>query len=442
MKSKKRLITTIVGIVIMIVGIIVILLATGVIGNKNEKYRVVSVDSYEGDVSLSRENKDSDLFKGMNLKSGDKISTGGMSNVLLLADSDKSLLAGENTCFTIEATGNANKGRIYINLEYGTALVTIDNKLAEEDSFEIDTPNAALSVRGTIFEVTYNKETGETLLTVKEGCVEVVNDILSKPINEGESVVITDEEIVYVDDSDDDINDTEDTDKSDDAEEQGNDENIDDADITPVDATILADGVSEEEWPLILKNDVDITALEYCLGIMTKCKTEGNENYVAEALIDLDTNIYYKDPFELLGHFQEGDYNYEWFMVYYVSKLNKVYGLMPNGTINESNIPEDAHIVGDYLYINTNVPEEYCIAEGVDMDALTNYIVANYYLPCPMSVSIDNIDVSQPNKIIIEYTYVLGDKDGNVLYEKSPFIAYLEPDAGGRYVITSIEKNN
>ena len=157
---------------------------------------------------------------------------------------------------------------------------------------------------------------------------------------------------------------------------------------------------------------------------------------------NLDTNIYYKEPFELLGHFQEGDYNYEWFMVYYVSKLNKVYGLMPNGAINESNIPEDAHIVGDYLYINTNVPEEYCIAEGVDMDGLTNYVVANYYLPCPMSVSIDNVDVSQLNKIIIEYTYVLGDKDGNVLYEKSPFVAYLEPDESGRYVITSVEKNN
>ncbi|MBQ9936123.1 MAG: FecR domain-containing protein [Lachnospiraceae bacterium] len=442
MKSKKRLIALIVGAVILIVGVVIILVATGVIGSKQQEYRVISVDSYEGDVKLARDNKDKELFSGINLKSGDKVSTGHKSEVLLLADSDKSLLASENTSFSIEASGDTKKGRIYINLEYGTTLITIENKLAEEDSFEIETPNAAMSVRGTVFEVTYNKETDETLLTVKEGCVEVVNDILSKLINEGESVVITDEEIVYVDDSDDDINDTEDTDKSDDAEEQGNDENIDDADITPVDATILADGVSEEEWPLILKNDVDITALEYCLGIMTKCKTEGNENYVAEALIDLDTNIYYKDPFDMIGNFQEGDFNYEWFTVYYVSELNNVYGLMPNGTINESNIPEDAHIVGNYLYINLNAPDEYCIAEGVDMDGLTNYIVANYYLPCPMSVSIDNIDVSQPNKIIIEYTYVLGDKDGNVLHEKSPFIAYLEPDAGGRYVITSIEKNN
>ena len=442
MKSKKPLISIIVGIVIMIIGIIVILLATGVIGNKNEKYRVVSVDTFEGDVSLLRENKDSELFQGMNLKSSDKISTGEKSEVLLLADSDKSILAGENTCFTIETTGNTKKGRIYINLEYGNALITIENKLAEEDSFEIDTPNAALSVRGTIFEVTYNKETDETLLTVKEGCVEVVNDVLSKLINAGESVVITDDEIVYIDETEDDIGATEDINNSDGTDSLNGDEESDDNGGSSVDSIILADGVDETEWPLILKNEAEIASLEYCLGIMTKCKIDGHENYVAEALIDLDTNIYYKEPFELLGHFQEGDYNYEWFMVYYVSKLNKVYGLMPNGTINESNIPEDAHIVGDYLYINTNVPDEYCIAEGVDMDGLTNYIVANYYLPCPMSVSIDNVDVSQSNKIIIEYTYVLGDKDGNVIYEKSPFVAYLEPDESGRYVITSVEKNN
>ena len=212
--------------------------------------------------------------------------------------------------------------------------------------------------------------------------------------------------------------------------------------VSNVDEALLADGVTEEEWALILKNDVDITSLEYCLGIMTKCKLDNHENYVAEALIDLDANIYFKEPFDLIGNFQEADFNYEWFSVYYVSELNKVYGLMPNGTINESNIPEDAHIKGIYLYVNLNAPDEYCITEGVDLDGLTNYLVANYYLPCPMSVAIENVDTSQTNKIIVEYSYALNDEDGNVIHEKSPFVAYLEPDESGRYVITSIEKSN
>lgn len=439
MKKTKKLILLIIVIVALVATVVAILFATGVLGNKDEEYRVVSVESYEGEVKLERNAKEQDMFQGMNLRSEDRVSTGEAASMLLLADSDKYILAEENTCFTLVATGNENNGKISIDLEYGTALITIENKLADGSEFEVDTPNATMSVRGTIFEVTYNEETGETLLTVEEGCVEVVNDIMTKLINAGESVVITDEEILYVDDSNDaEIQD--DTELDDD--ENSDDKEDDEATDTPADLSVLADGVDDEEWSFILKGEADITALEYCLGIMTKCKIDGHENYVAEALIDLDTNIYYKEPFEILGHFQEADFNYEWFMIYYLSDLNNVYGLMNGGTIDESNIPEDAHIVGIYLYLNTNVPEEYCITEGVDMDGLTSYMGENYYLPCPMSVSIDNVDVSQADKIVIEYTFVLSDGDGNVIHDKSPFVAYLEPDASGRYVITTVEKNN
>lgn len=440
MKNTKKLILLIFVIVAFVASVVGILFAIGVLGNKDEEYRVVSVESYEGEVKLERKAKEQDMFQGMNLKSDDRVSTGEAASILLLADSDKHILAEENTSFCIIASGDENNGKISISLEYGTALITIENKLSDGSEFEVNTPNATMSVRGTIFEVTYNEETGETLLTVQDGCVEVVNDILSKLINAGESVVITDKEILYVDDTDD--AETQDNTESDDDENDEDGKEDDEATDTPADLSVLADGVDDEEWPSILKGEADITALEYCLGIMTKCKIDGHENYVAEALIDLDTNIYYKDPFEILGHFQEADFNYEWFMIYYLSDLNKVYGLMPNGTIDESNIPEDAHIVGIYLYLNTNVPEEYCITEGVDMDGLTSYMGENYYLPCPMSVSIDNVDVSQPDKLVVEYTYVLSDGDGNVIYEKSPFKAYLEPDSSGRYVITTVEKNN
>ena len=437
MKNKK-IILFIVTSIIFVACVVCILFATGVLGNKDEEYRIVSVESYKGEVKLERDSDNEELFEGMHLLTDDKVTTGDLAELLLLADSDKHILAKENTCFTIDATGNSNKGKIVINLEYGTSLITIDNKLEEGSEFEVDTPNASMSVRGTTFEVTYNVETGETLLTVKEGCVEVVNDILSKLINAGESVIITNDEIININETIDDIDSSVDTDNLDDTDAQDNEENADDNEASPVDASILADGVDDEEWPYILKNEVDISALEYCLGIMTKCKIDGHENYVAEALIDLDTNIYYKEPFEILGHFQEGDFNYEWFMIYYVSELNKVYSLMPNGTINESNIPEDAHIVGNYLYLNTNVPEEYCVLE-VNVQDVTDYVGENYYLPCPMEVSIEKVDVSQSDKIAVEYAFVLNDKDGNIIHEKSTFIAYLEPDESGRYVITSIE---
>ncbi len=359
--------------------------------------------------------------------------------LILLADSDKHILAKENTCFTINATGDSNKGKIVINLEYGTSLITIENKLADGSEFEVDTPNAALSVRGTTFEVYYNEETDETLLTVEEGCVEVVNDILSKLINAGESVIITDDEILYSDEAEDDIDATEDTDTTDDTDSEDNDENADDNVASPADVSVLADGVEEEEWSLILKNEADITALEYCLGIMTKCKIDGHENYVAEAIIDLDANIYYKDPFGYICNFQNDDL--EWYAAYNIPKLNKLYGLMSNQTISEADFLTDTKSQGNEIYLNLNLPEEYCVSD-VKVQEVSDYIVANYYLPCPMEVSIDKVDSSQEDKIIVEYTFVLKDKDGNIIHDKSSFIAYLEPDESGRYVITSVEKNN
>lgn len=210
--------------------------------------------------------------------------------------------------------------------------------------------------------------------------------------------------------------------------------------LSTVDGAVLEDGVDESEWSYILKDGADITVLEYCLGIMTKCTIDGHENYVEEALIDLDSNIYYEAPFDLHGRVQMHDYNHQWFDIYKISELNKVYGLMPEGTINEFNIPADAYMKGDELGLNTNVPEKYCKEQDVDMDGLTSYITENCYHPCPMSVSVDTVDTTEQNIIIVEYTYALSDVEGNIIYDASPFVAYLEPDESGKYVIVSVEK--
>ena len=74
------------------------------------------------------------------------------------------------------------------------------------------------------------------------------------------------------------------------------------------------------------------------------------------------------------------------------------------------------------------------------MDGLTSYITENCYHPCPMSVSVDTVDTTEQNIIIVEYTYALSDVEGNIIYDASPFVAYLEPDESGKYVIVSVEK--
>ncbi|MGN0435613.1 MAG: FecR domain-containing protein, partial [Wujia sp.] len=169
--KKKKWILLLVGGVIAILVIAVVVLS-----KKNETYRLIKVESYEGNVTLQRDATDEKLFEGIHLKSGDVVNTGEESNTLLLADDDKHLLAEENTCFSIEAVGNKEKGGITINLEYGSALITIDKKLNSESSFELNTPNATLSVRGTIFRVTYDKTMMYTIVEIREGIVEIASE--------------------------------------------------------------------------------------------------------------------------------------------------------------------------------------------------------------------------------------------------------------------------
>lgn len=103
------------------------------------------------------------------------MTTGTKALTELLVDSDKHIGASENTCFTVDASGSEEAGKVTINLEYGKALFTIDNKLPDDSKFEVSTPNTLLSVRGTTFEVTYDVENEKTVVKVIEGTVVGIN---------------------------------------------------------------------------------------------------------------------------------------------------------------------------------------------------------------------------------------------------------------------------
>ena len=172
-------------IVILVLTLAILLMACG-----KEKYRMVKVETYDGDVELLREGE-AELFEGINLIPNDGVTTGDESDALLLVDEDKHLYAGANTKFTVNATGTEDKGRVTVDLEYGQALITIDNKLSDNSTFEVSTPNATLSVRGTTFEVVYDNETGETILTVYEGKVWISNGNEEDVIEAGSRAIVT-----------------------------------------------------------------------------------------------------------------------------------------------------------------------------------------------------------------------------------------------------------
>ena len=210
-KNKKLILAVAAAAIIAVVVIVTIL-------NKNksggESYRVIKVDDYEGIVDLVRNDIEADIFQGMQLISKDKVTTGEESVISLLVDSDKHIVAEENTSFTIETSGSERSGKVKITQNYGTSLYTIDNKLNEKSSFEVDTPNASLSVRGTTFEVTYYPDTNTTVLNVFEGVVEISSLEETRTVEAGGSAVVTDDEftdgsIPIIDDNQGDIDSTE-----------------------------------------------------------------------------------------------------------------------------------------------------------------------------------------------------------------------------------------
>ncbi len=140
-----------------------------------EEYRLVKVENTKGDVKVVRETEKDELeaFEGMSLISKDKVTVGESSELQLLVDSDKHLLAEQDTTFNLVATGDENKGTVKIEIIDGTALFKIDNKLNDDSSFSVSTPNAVFSVRGTEFKVSYNKSNDETTLEVTDGTVNV-----------------------------------------------------------------------------------------------------------------------------------------------------------------------------------------------------------------------------------------------------------------------------
>ena len=140
--------------------------------SNEEVYRLVKVQSYDGAVTVQREEK-LNAFEGLQLVSEDNVAVGDASFLELLADSDKHIAAEENTGFVLHSTGDENSGDITIDLLYGKSLFTIDSKLNEGSTFAVKTPNATLSVRGTSFSVAYDEETKTTDVEVYSGTVQL-----------------------------------------------------------------------------------------------------------------------------------------------------------------------------------------------------------------------------------------------------------------------------
>ena len=168
------------GIVIGAVLVIVVAAAAGFValtGGKDEAYRSIMVYQVEGNATITRASVgEMEAYENLMLQSGDSVAVASESSLRLKLDDDKYLLAEQETRMNIVAEGDGENAKTYIDLEQGSVTSEIQNKLGQNASYEVNTPNSIMAVRGTIFRVeTAKNERGDddTRLSVFEGTVSV-----------------------------------------------------------------------------------------------------------------------------------------------------------------------------------------------------------------------------------------------------------------------------
>ncbi|MGN0165354.1 MAG: FecR domain-containing protein [Lachnospiraceae bacterium] len=189
-KSRKKLVIIPAAVLI----VVIVCVAVFAVLSSKDKYRLIKINSFEGNVKVEREedktSDEMDAFEGMQLLSEDVVKVNEGAFLELLADDDKHIGAEENTGFVLHATGSSKSGNITIELLYGKALFTIDNKLNDDSSFEVTTPNATLSVRGTKFSVEYDPEKEITSVEVFNGKVRVNYENRVDNLEQGDTMII------------------------------------------------------------------------------------------------------------------------------------------------------------------------------------------------------------------------------------------------------------
>lgn len=154
--NKKWIIIPVAVLAVLGVGALIFILT-----NKTAAYRLIKVFEIDGNATVTRADiGDLEAYANMVLESGDSVFLDEGTMTLKL-DEDKYVYVEEQTKFTLEATGDSVNSKTTIQLNQGAITNEIQNKLSEDSTYEINTPNSTMSVRGTVYRVTvYSDENG------------------------------------------------------------------------------------------------------------------------------------------------------------------------------------------------------------------------------------------------------------------------------------------
>lgn len=149
MKNKKTIIIIAAAVAIITAIVVIVLLVL----NKKDSYRVIKAFEVDGKAIVTRSGKgEIEAYNNMVLESGDVVNV--VSGTLTIKmDEDKFAYAEEDTEFELIAKGTAASSRTSINLRKGAITSDVKNKLSEDSSYEVNTPNSVMTIHGTIFRV-------------------------------------------------------------------------------------------------------------------------------------------------------------------------------------------------------------------------------------------------------------------------------------------------
>ena len=175
------------------IGIITVAVLSVLLIGCGNNARNITVEDCTGTSTVTNEAQTTDAYKGQRLESGDKVEVFDESNMTLLLDKDKHIFADSKAVFSIVAEKEDNALKTIIEQSSGAMVFGIDNKLGEDDTYKVDTPNVTMSVRGTVFTV--KVDGNATTLEVSEGTVytETIEngELITDTLTVGESSVFT-----------------------------------------------------------------------------------------------------------------------------------------------------------------------------------------------------------------------------------------------------------
>lgn len=179
--KKKGIIIGIVSAAVVVAAAIILVVN---LGNKEDVYRIIKVMSVSGKVMAQRESiGELDAYEGMVLQSGDNLHVSGNSRMVMTMDEDKVAYVEENTQFQVVAEGTSASSKTHINVQCGAVNCEVRNKLSDDSSYEVNTPNSTIAIRGTDIRVNVLRIEDIDKIRTDKGIEQISQFLFGRPTN-------------------------------------------------------------------------------------------------------------------------------------------------------------------------------------------------------------------------------------------------------------------